>query len=190
MGGVTEEETDDAGQKDKKPYDVRVKKTKGKGFHDLEIKSLLKGEKQSISMHEDALLRKVNHVAAHPDNTFGVVVADERGSYEGGAHAANYSGHPLYYKRGAGRYSLAQMHPVKDAAELKRLLNAPDDQLPEKARGRLPFDGELEKLQRQAAQAGESRKSRDKARKERNKDLLRAQARARAEKAKQSRMGQ
>ena len=182
VGGIPEEDTEDAGQKDKKPYDVKVKGKRGD--HDIEVKSMSVGSKQVISVHEDALLRKVEHVQAHPSNTFHTVVVDNRDTYGDGANAANYSGHRLYYRRGSGRYSLSSMHKVADESELKRLLEMSPDELPEAARGSLPPPPPLEALRASAAKASESRKKRDSARKERNRDVLRAQARARAAKAK------
>ena len=47
--------------------------------HDIEVKSLLKGGKQSLSVHEDALLRKVEHIQANPGNVFHTVAVDRRG---------------------------------------------------------------------------------------------------------------
>lgn len=186
VGGTPEELTQDPGQKDKKPYDVKIPGEKGEGDADIEVKSMTVGGKQAISVHEDALLRKVDHVAANPGNTFHTVVVDDRKTYDNGKNAENYSGHRLYYKRGSGRYSLSQMHKVKDEAELSRLVKTPDEELPEKARGSLPPPPPIKELREKAAKASESRKTRDKARKERNKDVLREQARARAEKARKA----
>lgn len=180
VGGQVEEDTSGPGQKDKKPYDVRMKKSGG-GFHDIEVKSLLKGAKKELSVHEDALLRKVDHIAANPKNQFHTVAVDERATYGGGEFAGNYSGHRIYYKRGSGRYALKQMYAVKDEAELKRLIAMPEDQLPEAARGHLPPPPPVDKLREAAEKAHKARYERDKKRKERNKELLRAQARARYE---------
>lgn len=180
VGGKVEEAVDSPGQKDKKPFDVRTKRRGADGFHDIEVKSLLKGEKQSLSVHEDALLRKVDHAAANPSNVFHTVAVDERATYQGGEHSGNFSGHRLYYKRGSGRYSLSQMHKVSGKAELRRLLDTPDHELPDAAKGSLPSGAAVEKLRKAAASASESRKARDRDRKERNKDQLREQARARA----------
>lgn len=184
IGGVTEEHAGGPGQKDKKPFDVRAPKEVGKGHNDVEVKSLLKGGKQTISVHDDALLRKVEHAKANPQNTFHTVVVDKRATYQSGIHKDGYSGHELYYKRGSGRYALSKMHKVKNMAELKTLINTPDKKLPEKARGKLPPPPPINKLKEAAAKASESRKTRDKARKERNKDKLKAQAAARAARAK------
>lgn len=148
VGGKTEEETEDAGQRDKKPYDVKVDHSDA-----IEVKSLLKGSKRSLSVHPDALLRKVDYLAAHPGERFHTVAVDERATYEGGAHAGSHSGNRLYYKRGSGRYSLSKMYPVKSKAELKRLLKMSDEELPELARGALPSDPAAVALLRQTAAA-------------------------------------
>jgi hypothetical protein len=182
VGGVPEELTADAGQKDKKPYDVKVPGGRGSPDQDVEVKSMTVGGKQSISVHEDALLRKVEH-AARTGNGFHTVVVDDRETYNNGENKANYSGNRLYYRRGSGRFALSTMYAVKDAAELKRLIALPDHKLPEKARGSLPPPPPVAKLREAAAKASEGRKARDAARKERNKDVLREQARARAAKA-------
>lgn len=179
--GITEEQAGGPGQKDKKPFDVRTPKEGGKGFHDIEVKSLLKRAGNSISVHDDALLRKVEHQKKNPDNTFHTVVSDERATYGGGAFKGSYSGHQLYYKRGSGRFSLNQMHKVKDEAELQSLINTPTNKLPAAARGKLPPPPPLADLKAKAAKASEERKARDKIRKERNKEVLQAQAKARRE---------
>lgn len=185
VGGATEEDAGGPGQKDKKPFDVRTKKKAG-GFHDIEVKSLLKGKGTTISVHDDALLRKVEHIEANPKNQFHTVAVDERASYSGGEYKDNYSGHRIYYKRGSGRYPLSKMYKVKDEAELKRLIALPEEKLPEAARGRLPPPPPLDELREKAAKDSAARKARDKARKERNADLLLAQARARAQAKKEA----
>lgn len=179
LKGKVEEQTGGPGQKDKKPYDVRVKRKGGEGFHDIEVKSMLKGSKMSISVHDDALLRKVEHQEQNPKNLFHTVVVDKRNTYADGVYSSNYSGHEIYYKRGSGAYALSKMYKVKSPAELRRLLDTPDSQLPKEARGKLPPPPPPEKLRASADRASQARKSRDAERKARNKDLLREQARAR-----------
>lgn len=158
-------------EEDNAAYDV------SRGKDGFEVKSLLKGSKQSISVHEDALLRKVEWQGAEQGRTFHTVAVDERGTYEGGAYKDNYSGHRMYYKRGSGRYSLSQMHPVSSVAELNRLSRLPDSQLPEKARGSLPKGKEVAALRIAAEKAHASRLLKDRKRKAR----LKAEAKAEAE---------
>jgi len=145
-------------ESDYKFYDAKSADDK----HFVEVKSALVGSKQSINAHPDALLRKVEGMQQYPGATYHTVFHDER---EGEA----YSGHGLYYKRGNGRYSIGQMHPVKSYAELRRLMRAPDAELPEKARGSLPSGREAQALKKLAAAASESRKGRDAARREKAK---------------------
>lgn len=137
--------------------------------HQLEIKSLLKGSKQAISVHPDALYRKVMFMQDNPTaRGYHTIVVDDRNDYEGGAHSENYSGHRLYYKRGSGRYSLASMHRVRYMAELRRLILTDDADLPEKAYGTLPSSRtEIETLREKAERAHESRLAKDRARKQR-----------------------
>lgn len=67
-----------------------------------------------------------------------MVVIDDRDTYGGGRYKASYSGHQMYYKRGAGGpkegYALKDMYKVKDADELRRLVNRKDADLPPAAR--------------------------------------------------------
>lgn len=189
LGGLTEGQTADAGQKDKKPFDVRMPGNPKKGIpdQDIEVKTVvISGDKNKVlSVHDDALLRKVDHQEA-TGNGFHTVAVDARGDFEEGTHGAaeSFSGHRMYYKRGSGRYSLNQMHPVKDAAELKRLVMAKDDALPEKARGSLPPPPPKEVIVERAEKANVARVAKDKAWKAANKEKLQAQAKALREKTK------
>lgn len=131
-------------EEDNKPWDVQ------KGKDAIEVKTFLKGKKQVISMHPDAVVRKADH-AASTGSVYHTVAMDERETYDNGSHKDNFSGHRIYYKRGAGRYSLKQMYRVKDLAELHRLIAMKDDELPEQARGDLPSGKRLKEL-RQLAQ--------------------------------------
>lgn len=180
LGGVPEEKTADAGQRDKKPYDVKVPGKGGKPDQDVEVKSLSQRKNDALSVHADALLRKVRH-QQRTGNGFHTVAVDDRDTYDGGKHTANYSGNRLWYKRGSGRYTLSQMHPCKDAAELRRLVRMKDADLPEKAKGTLPPPPPMGKLVRQAKNEDEKRSARNKARKDRPevKEKLRQQARDR-----------
>jgi hypothetical protein len=151
---------------DNEPLDVRAPRAGG-GEHAVEVKSLLKGGKQELSVHPDALLRKVDYARATPGAVYHTVAVDERATYGGGAFKENYSGNRLYYKRGSGRYSLSQMHPVKDAGELKALVAAKDAELPAAARGGLPKGEAAVKLRAAATKAHAARLAKDRARKAR-----------------------
>jgi hypothetical protein len=163
VGGLPEEQTEDAGQRDKKPYDVKIDHSDA-----IEVKSLLKGGKTSLSVHDDALLRKVNYQIGHPTEKFHTVAVDERATYEGGAHAGSFSGHQMYYKRGSGRYALSKMEPVKDEAHLRQLIAAPDKDLPARAKGSLPTSrAKVRELKAKAETAHAGRLRKDTARKTR-----------------------
>lgn len=125
-------------------YDAR------KGKHFIEVKSLLKGAKREVSMHDDALVRKMDGVAAHPGAVFHTVAVDERATYSDGANASKYSGHRMYYKRGADRYALSQMEPVRSPAHLRKLIRMSDEELPAKARGSLPTGEEAAAIRQRA----------------------------------------
>jgi len=163
IGGVPEEDTDDAGQRDKKPYDVRLDAPDG-SIHDVEVKTMTVGSKQSISVHEDALMRKVRR-SRDAGSTFHTIVYDDRKTYDSGSNSENFSGNRIYYKRGSGRYSLSQMHPVKSESELRDLILAPTRELPIAARGSLPPPPPVSKLRAAAMHATEARRARDKKRK-------------------------
>jgi hypothetical protein len=133
---------------DDKFYDAKTKDD----MHFVEVKSLLKGKKNALSMHADAVVRKIDGMATqHPDAVYHTVAVDDRQNYEGGIHADKFSGNRMYYKRGAGRYSLSMMHQVRSMAELRRLMKMKDEDLPEAARGALPSGrAVIAKLRRQA----------------------------------------
>ena len=148
------------------PSDVDVPKAGG-GLHRIEVKSKTFGNKQQVSVHAGALYDKVKDQEVHPEDTWHTVAIDRRHSSEGGAHAGFYSGHDVYYKRAVGPYALSKMHKVKDEAELKRLMAAPEHELPEAARGAFPKGGGLEKLKAAAAKDRSYNNGRSKQRKKR-----------------------
>lgn len=147
---------------DHTPVDVIVR-TKAVE-HGIEVKTLMKGKKQSITMHADALARKVDYHAAG-GRVVHTVALDHRAKYRGGAFKSDFSGHEIYYKRGAAAHKLTDMHKVKDMAELKRLVAMKDADLPAAARGSLPSGDALAKLRADAERDSQSRKARDKRRK-------------------------
>lgn len=162
---------------DNKFFDTKTKDNK----HYVEVKSSFGGKKQEITCHEDALLRKVDGMMGNKTDTetmqpipgdpsakpaprakLHTVFFDERGTWGGGEFSERYSGHPLYYKRGFGRYKTKHMYEVRSMAELKKLINTPDDQLPEKARGGLPSSPkEIAQLRVKALKASKGRKEKD-----------------------------
>ncbi len=136
-------------------YDAKSKDDK----NFVEVKTMLKGKKQAINAHADALLRKVDGMQQFPGATYHTVARDDRDTYEGGNE--HFSGHNLYYKRGNGKYALSKMYKVKSDAELKRLMKMKDEDLPEAARGALPSGTAVKKLREDAAKDDVARKERD-----------------------------
>jgi hypothetical protein len=85
-------------------------------------------------MTRGAIDRKAK-VTADSGNDFHTVVVDRRSHYKRKQNdGANYSGYPLYYKRGGGSHRLDQMHKVKDFEELKTLIAMDEKDLPESAK--------------------------------------------------------
>jgi hypothetical protein len=154
---------------DYEPHDVEIRAAGGRK-HLIEVKSLSKGKKQKISVHDDALARKVDRLAQEkPGSIYHTVAVDHRRTHDGGANAEHYSGHQLYYRRASGPYTLSSMYKVKNYAELKRLIRMPDHELPPKARGEFPSGEKLEHLREQAKKAHASRLRKDRALKARKK---------------------
>lgn len=143
-------------------YDVHVpaKRSASKRDEFLEVKYKHKGEKNALSIHADALLRKADHAAEVPKAGYHTVLIDVRDRSHGGAERQHYQGHDLYYKRGTGEhYSTANMYRAKNLAELKRLMVTPYHQLPAKARGTMPK--RTKELEERAKKVKESRGRRD-----------------------------
>lgn len=146
------------------PSDVDIPKPGG-GLHRIEVKSKSYGGKENLSVHTNALYLKAKDAIDNPGNTWHTVAIDARHDAEGGAHRARYSGHDLYYKRAAGAYALKDMHKVKDVAELNKLINMSDKELPPAARGALPKGKALKELKAKADKDREYNNARSKVRK-------------------------
>jgi hypothetical protein len=153
--------------RDNKPYDVLTPGKAGAGDHAIEVKSKSFGSKAELSVHPNALALKAADAKATKGRTYHTVLVDIRDRSEGGTQAAGYSGHDVYYKRGAGAYGVASMYKVKDAAELNRLIHATDKQLPAAARGSLPKGQALKELKEKAIKDKAYNDARGKERKKR-----------------------
>jgi HK97 family phage portal protein len=121
---------------DNEPADIVLPRqgTAG-GLHGIELKTLVKQSNDKITVKREARERK--RAWQGDNNLFHTVAYDARDVYAQGQFRQFYSGHTLYYKRGSGAFRLGSMYKVKDYAELRRLLETPDDQLPKAARGGL-----------------------------------------------------
>ncbi len=96
----------------------------------VEVKAKLDGESHSIRMSRAALDRKArtSHETGHPFHT---VVMDRRHKYLLSKNkGANFSDHPIYYKRGAGSFQLSEMVKVTSYEQLKELMSAAEKDLP------------------------------------------------------------
>lgn len=116
---------------DNAPTDVIVKHEAG--VHGVEVKTMLDNDNDRIKMNKGAYDRKAKW-CAETGSTLHVSATDDRDVFDGGANAHQFSGNKLYYKRGGGSFALSGMHPCKDQAEFRAMMDLPDDQLPEKAR--------------------------------------------------------
>lgn len=101
--------------------------------HGIELKTMLDNGNDKITMHPESRRRKEawarkNKAVLH------TVVIDHRDRFADGANGHQYSGHEIYYKRGAGAFRVGSMHKVKNYAELKTLLGTPTNSLPAEAR--------------------------------------------------------
>jgi hypothetical protein len=147
-------------------HDVELPKPGGKGVHRIEMKSKHFADKKTLSVHKWASYRKAKDAELNKKDTFHTVLIDGRRDSEGGAHANSYSGHDMYYKRAAGAYSVSKMHKVKNIAELHKLLNMKDHELPEAARGEFLKGAALEATREAAEKDRDYNNNRSKARKE------------------------
>jgi hypothetical protein len=152
---------------DYEPHDVAAPKSGVQGDHAIEVKSLIYGGKPDISVHDNALVRKIEDAKANPGRTYHTVVIDGRATSEGGVHADKFSGHEIYYKRASGRYAIEKMHKVKDIHELNTLMNTPNGKLPAAARGEFPKGQKLAELRDRAAKEKAYNDARSKERKAR-----------------------
>lgn len=117
---------------DNKPVDVTLKI--GKIEHGVEVKTLISGKRDKITMNAKAIIKKVAW-QSDGNRKIHTVVLDKRGAFHRGANRALFSGHELYYKSGVGSFRVGSMHKVKDYEELMRLFTMSDIQLPTAARG-------------------------------------------------------
>ncbi len=131
--------------RDSEPVDVGIR-AGGRVAHGLELKTMVSNSNNKITMKSSAMEKK----KAWQEQTgaaFHTVVLDDQNVFQakgqiddhtpgtqGYADLHDASKRQIYYKRGAGSFRVNGMHPVADHAELLRLLDTPDDKLPEAAR--------------------------------------------------------
>jgi hypothetical protein len=115
---------------DNGPVDVEMKL--GGKTHGIELKTVTHGKNDKLTMKGEALARKTAY--QKEGNELHTVALDHRDKF--GETPELHSGHEIYYKRGAGSFRLGSMHKVKDMAELKKLMQTPNAQLPAAARSK------------------------------------------------------
>lgn len=121
--------------KDNEPVDVVV----GKGGvirHGIELKTMVSNKANKITMKRSAMERKAEW-EKNNKATFHTVVIDDSAVFNAnGDGEHDESKRVIYYRRGFGSFRVPTMHRVKDVAELKKLLETPNDQLPDAAKRR------------------------------------------------------
>jgi len=118
---------------DSEPVDVGITKPGGGFAHGIELKTMVDNKNNKITMKSSAMAKKKawQEEAGAPFHT--VVLDDHKVFNANGEGQHDESKRQIYYKRGAGSFRVDLMHPVKDQAELKQLLDTPDAELPKAA---------------------------------------------------------
>ena len=127
--------------RDNEPVDVIVLH-EGVVQHGIELKTMVSNANGKITMKASAMEKKAawmekNHAPFH------TVVFDDQKVFNAngqGKHGPD-SGRQIYYKRGFGSFRVSSMHPVKDMAELTKLMNTPDAGLPAAAKPPASYPG-------------------------------------------------
>lgn len=115
--------------RDNEPVDVIVLR-KGKVTHGVELKTMVSNSNNKITMKASAMERKAGWVKEHGAPYHTVVFDDHAVFNSGGKGEHDDDKRQIYYRRGFGSFRVNAMHPVKDMAELNRLMDTPDAALP------------------------------------------------------------
>ena len=94
---------------DNEPFDMLVG-TVDKPKHLVEVKTIVRGKNDKITMHPSSLRRKLDYATKHPQAKVHTVVFDERTK-------------KVYYREGVGSFRLSSMQQVK-VKDLKEILKA------------------------------------------------------------------
>lgn len=116
---------------DSEPVDVVIPGKSGAVGHGVELKTMTVGKDDKLTMNAYAQVRKKEWERLKKA-TFHTVVSDDRAVFNAnGDGKHDDSKRVYYYRRGiAGSARIGTMYRVKDEAELKALMEMPDDQLP------------------------------------------------------------
>jgi lambda family phage portal protein len=119
--------------KDNEPVDVVL----GKGGviqHGVELKTMVSNKAAKITMKKSAMERKAAWEKANKATFHTVVIDDSAVFNANGEGKHDESKRVIYYRRGYGSFRVAGMHKAKDHAELKKLMNTPNEKLPDAAK--------------------------------------------------------
>ncbi len=116
---------------DNLPTDIEVGGKKRQ--HGCELKTMTDNDNVKITMKRSAMERKAAWEAEH-QAPFHTIVFDDREVFDAKGHDKHdESKREIYYRRGYGSFRVLKMYKVKDAEDLKRMMNLPEDQLPKEA---------------------------------------------------------
>lgn len=116
------------------PIDIAVPGPNGVVKHGIELKTMLINKAAKITMKKDAMARKAAWEKNNKATVHTVVFDDSAVFNANGPGKHDISKRIIYYRRGYGSFRVQKMHVVKDMNELKKLLDTPNDKLPEGAR--------------------------------------------------------
>lgn len=120
---------------DGEPVDVMVPGQDGKVAHGLEVKTMVKNGNMKLTMDKYAQVRKVDWEQRQKAKFHTVVMDDHAVFNANGDGEHDVSKRVYYYRRGcAGSARVATMHKCKDLAEVKRLMEMPEAELPDAAK--------------------------------------------------------
>jgi len=101
--------------------------------HCVELKTMVDNDNVKITCKTDAQARKIKY-AVEQGAKLHTVVLDDHNVYDPAGDDHDDSRRVFYYRRGVGSFRVETMHKCKNLAELKRLMNAPESELPDAAR--------------------------------------------------------
>lgn len=93
---------------DNEPYDVIIGK-QDRPKHLIEVKTIVRGKNDKITMHPKALRRKLSEAKKQSQAKVHTVVFDDRTG-------------KMYYKEGVGSFRLTTMKPIRGIGSLKKII--------------------------------------------------------------------
>lgn len=116
---------------DSEPVDVAIESPEGGFEHGVELKTLVDNSNSKLTMDSYSQIRKIVWEKTH-GATFHTVVSDDQKVFNAkGEGVHDDSQRKYYYRRGvAGSARVGNMYECKDEAELKKLMEMPEAELP------------------------------------------------------------